>query len=277
MHCVMTLIGYSVSKRQAVPDVLIVLVYVLLSHHAMFESITHASNDIWGAVTFAAACWYFQRGRMTGAAVMAGLSVGLKMSWLLLLPAAGVSILCSLHRVPRRLLGCVSAGATVVVLPALPFLLHSPLMYLNYAYNFGRDFTRSNNFAWRFLEQSVVSNSSFKLALLVLTAASISGVCFITGSALLRRRRSSSDYRCSVAEGQLLCSAMILSVWCGVAFSRGIHSQFLLWVSWTLPIVAHSFMRLPALYSMLFCFLYDEAYRRPGYDMVRVCVLACML
>ena len=121
-------------------------------------------NDPFAVLLLVAAVLLWQRRMWTLGSLAYALSVGVKMSSLLVLPAVGALLLQAVGR--DRALRQAIIMAQVQALLATPFIVDHPRSYLAGAFEFTRRFFYQWTVNWRFVPEEVFLSPQFSLALL---------------------------------------------------------------------------------------------------------------
>ena len=201
------------------------------------------------------------------------LGASMKMSVLLYFPA-----LLLITALNQGILTAILYQLMIValaVLYGLPFILHNPVSYFTVAYNFSRKFELKESYNYffikdeKFYKSDLFGNTLLALHLILLLSAllykwlSLKGVFATLGVYPFRlgilSRGGKIDFKplplMFVAEAFFVCNLI------GMACARGMHQQFSIWYSYSMPFLLfknYSSVSLPrlALYLAIF-FMYE--------------------
>eukprot|EP00003_Mantamonas_plastica_P006810 TRINITY_DN1561_c1_g1_i5.p1 TRINITY_DN1561_c1_g1~~TRINITY_DN1561_c1_g1_i5.p1 ORF type:complete len:640 (+),score=178.08 TRINITY_DN1561_c1_g1_i5:79-1998(+) len=284
------------TRYAKLPKHLLLICFPFLTNHAWHVTIPKVTNDVYPTLVIVVCMWAVLSDRLWLASLMYTSAVALKMNNLFYGPPL---LIWYLLRMP--LASVVKHFAFMGVFQigvAAPFLMVAPIEYLRHAFNFSRDFTWSNNYAWKFLGKELATAPSFGLLLLACTVGTLGVFYYILMPTLKRgaarykvafdgttasgnggqqgRMRSSSikqlssTWMDSSIETEAIIALFLGSNLIGYAFSKGIHVQFILWISWTIPFLLYHTRVMGVSMILCICFIADEAYYTVLYDMLRI-------
>lgn len=123
-------------------------------------------NDAWVALALWGMIYAFQRKWWNAGAGLFTLGLGMKMSMLLVLPAAGVIVLQGHGTSEASFIGMICG--MVLMVSSFPFVFEGEgWHYMTRAFNLGRKFLFKWTVNWRFLGEEVFSSDAFSGSLLV--------------------------------------------------------------------------------------------------------------
>ncbi|EPY23616.1 alpha-1,3-mannosyltransferase [Strigomonas culicis] len=235
-------------RRTGVP--LKVLITVFLSKRIRSVVVLRLFNDTW-AIFFAylmVAYFAFYRRFRLGCFVYS-ISVSIKMNTVLFAPGL-LFVLFSAVSIPEVIV-CFLIGLSWQLLSAAPFLCHNAPAYLEKAFELKRVFTQKWSVNYQFLPPDIFVSPVLSLALVGLTVLAWGTIAW--------RRWRHRRYTVSVvgagnparaaAEERRIGTAILLTLlesnFIGVAFSRSMHYQFIIWFIFGLPLLLH-FTRMPS-------------------------------
>ncbi|KAK6531533.1 dolichyl-P-Man:Man(5)GlcNAc(2)-PP-dolichol alpha-1,3-mannosyltransferase [Arthrobotrys megalospora] len=207
-------------------------------------------NDCFSTLLVFASALLVQNRQYTLSAVFYSLSVGVKMSSLLYLPALGLVFVLSTGSTGKALrLGVLILQ--VQVLLALPFTASengSLTGYLGRAFEFSRAFLWKWTVNWRFVGEEVFTSSGFKITLLGIHLAlllfflSTRWLQNVQGGLLqfIRNLVGGTDSveagRTAVrTDGAYILTTLFTCNMIGMLCARSLHYQFYSWMAWTTP------------------------------------------
>jgi len=213
-------------------------------------------NDCFSTLFMFLAIYMLQRKAYTFCALLYSLSVSVKMSSLLYLPAIALLILMSTGSAARSLrMGALMAQLQLIL--AFPFIVSGKGNlpgYLSRAFEFSRDFLWKWTVNWRFVGENIFSSSAFKFSLLGLHLGLL--MWFIqtrwlkaSGRNILEFIRSpifnepSGQEKRSMSQKTDPRYMLITLFTCnmiGMLCARSLHYQFYSWMEWTTPFLLWS-------------------------------------
>jgi alpha-1,3-mannosyltransferase len=151
-------------RRVGAPPWLLATVVCSKRLHSIF--LLRLFNDAWVAALLWGMIYAFQRKWWNAGAVSFTLGLGVKMSMLLVLPAAGVIVLQGHGTSEAAFIGMICAMAQMI--SSFPFLFEGEgWHYMSRAFDLGRKFLYKWTVNWRFVDEEVFSSSAFATSLLV--------------------------------------------------------------------------------------------------------------
>ncbi|KAF3913037.1 hypothetical protein ABW21_db0205261 [Orbilia brochopaga] len=227
-----------------------ILVLLVLSKRLHSIYLLRFFNDCFSTLLIFTAMYMLQKRQFTVSALLCSLSIGVKMSSLLYLPAFGlIYVLCTDTAKALRLAGLM---LQIQVLLALPFVTGedgSLIGYLSRAFELSRAFLWQWTVNWRIVGETVFTSSVFKYALLGthaillvffaatrwLQPAQRDIIQFIR-SPLLRPVDNLEGMRIARrADGAYMLTTLFTCNMIGVLCARSLHYQFFSWIAWTTP------------------------------------------
>ncbi|KAF3208960.1 dolichyl-P-Man:Man(5)GlcNAc(2)-PP-dolichol alpha-1,3-mannosyltransferase [Orbilia oligospora] len=207
-------------------------------------------NDCFSTLLVFASILLVQTRQYTLSAVFYSLSVGVKMSSLLYLPALGLIFVLSTGS-PGKALRLATLMLQIQVLLAVPFVASesgSLSGYLGRAFEFSRAFLWKWTVNWRFVGEDVFTSFWFKVGLLVLHIALL---FFFLSTRWLRPVRGGliqfirnlvggtdreEEIRTSAqTDGAYMLTTLFTCNMVGMLCARSLHYQFYSWMAWTTP------------------------------------------
>lgn len=233
--------------KAGVPPYVLPLLVLSKRLHSVF--VLRCFNDCFAALFLWVAIFFWQRKSWTAGALAYTLGLGVKMSLLLVLPAAGVVLLLGVG-FARSLRLAVTMGL-VQVLTAVPFLAKNPWGYLSRAFELSRQFFFKWTVNWRFMGEDVFLSSWFSRTLLGLHVVAL--VVFLTSRWLNPASKSLTQLAIPMALGKspftaqeqravarditprFIMTVILSSNVIGLLFARSLHYQFYAYLAWSTP------------------------------------------
>ncbi|KAK6495466.1 dolichyl-P-Man:Man(5)GlcNAc(2)-PP-dolichol alpha-1,3-mannosyltransferase [Arthrobotrys musiformis] len=234
-------------KASAPPWILCLLV---LSKRLHSIYLLRFFNDCFSTLLIFASIFLVQSRQYTLSAVLYSLSVGVKMSSLLYLPALGLIFVLSTGSTGKaiRLATLILQIQVVLAVPFVASENGSLAGYLSRAFEFSRAFLWKWTVNWRFVGEGTFSSSWFKIGLL---AVHVSLLLFFLATRWLKPVRggmiqfarnlvSGADpeeaNRTAVrTDGVYMLTTLFTCNMIGMLCARSLHYQFYSWVAWTTP------------------------------------------
>lgn len=207
-------------------------------------------NDCFSTLLIFASILLVQNRQYTLSAVFYSLSVGVKMSSLLYLPAIGLIFILSTGSAGKAL-RLAMIMLQIQVLLALPFVASengSLTGYLGRAFEFSRAFLWKWTVNWRFVGEDVFNSSWFKITLLGIHIALL--LTFLTTRWLQHVRgglpqfirnlwggadRRETELIAVRTDGTYMLATLFTCNIIGMLCARSLHYQFYSWMAWTTP------------------------------------------
>ena len=209
----------------------------ILAQNIYRAGISRVTNDLHLVAVYILMMLALQRKKFGLVSLLYSCAVAYKMNALFFGPPLLFTYLCCLP-LKRVVLHFGGMAIFQAVLP-LPFWLTDASHYAKIAYNFSRDFEPPYNMAWGFLSDAWRTSPIFYKFLLLLTLFFLAALYY---PLVIRALRQSKASRSTSNNSQITFSAMELFLQTFVAtnfvcyvFTRGIHMQFFLWISWSIP------------------------------------------
>ncbi|KAK6335401.1 dolichyl-P-Man:Man(5)GlcNAc(2)-PP-dolichol alpha-1,3-mannosyltransferase [Orbilia brochopaga] len=229
-----------------------IMVLLVLSKRLHSIYLLRFFNDCFSTLLIFGAMYMLQKWQYTLSAVLCSLSIGVKMSSLLYLPAFGlIYVLCT---DTAKALRMAMLMVQIQVVLAIPFVVGeggSLIGYVSRAFELSRAFLWQWTVNWRFVGEEVFSSAAFKYALLAAHAALLlfflatrwirpaqRNLIEFIQSPLLRPVDSLEGMRIARrADGAYMLTTLFTCNLIGVLCARSLHYQFYSWIAWTTPFV----------------------------------------
>ncbi|KAF3095182.1 dolichyl-P-Man:Man(5)GlcNAc(2)-PP-dolichol alpha-1,3-mannosyltransferase, variant 2 [Orbilia oligospora] len=207
-------------------------------------------NDCFSTLLVFASIFLVQNRQYTLSAVFYSLSVGVKMSSLLYLPALGLIFVLSTGS-PGKALRLATLMLQIQVLLAVPFVASesgSLSGYLGRAFEFSRAFLWKWTVNWRFVGEEVFTSFSFKVGLLVVHIALLffflstrwlrpvrGGLIQFIRNLVSGTNREEGIRTSAQTDGAYMLTTLFTCNMVGMLCARSLHYQFYSWMAWTTP------------------------------------------
>ncbi|KAK6356562.1 dolichyl-P-Man:Man(5)GlcNAc(2)-PP-dolichol alpha-1,3-mannosyltransferase [Orbilia javanica] len=235
-------------RRASAPPWIMCLLVLSKRLHSIY--LLRFFNDCFSTLLIFASILLVQNRQYTLSAVFYSLSVGVKMSSLLYLPAFALIFILSTGSTGKAL-RLASLILQIQVLLAFPFIASengSLSGYLGRAFEFSRAFLWKWTVNWRFVGEEVFSSSSFKIGLLVahitlllffLTTRWLQplqgGLTRFIKNLVSRVSHDEAERTSAQTNGEYMLTTLFTCNMIGMLCARSLHYQFYSWMAWTTP------------------------------------------
>lgn len=207
-------------------------------------------NDCFSTLLIFASIFLVQSRQYTLSAVFYSLSVGVKMSSLLYLPALGLIFVLSTGSTGKAL-RLATLMLQIQVLLAVPFIASengSLSGYLGRAFEFSRAFLWKWTVNWRFVGEEIFTSSWFKIGLLVVHIALLllflstrwlqpvrGGLIQFIRNLVSGADRQEAERTGAQIDGEYMLTTLFACNMIGMVCARSLHYQFYSWMALTTP------------------------------------------
>ncbi|KAK6363815.1 dolichyl-P-Man:Man(5)GlcNAc(2)-PP-dolichol alpha-1,3-mannosyltransferase [Orbilia blumenaviensis] len=235
-------------RRASAPPWIMCLLVLSKRLHSIY--LLRFFNDCFSTLLIFIAILSVQTRQYTLSAIFYSLSVGVKMSSLLYLPALGLIYVLSTGSTGKAL-RLAALMLQIQVLLAVPFVASdkgSLAGYLGRAFEFSRAFLWKWTVNWRFVGENVFTSSWFKIALLVIHVSLLffflttrwlrpvrGGLVQFIKNILFEADCGDTNRTTTQTDGAYMLTTLFTCNMIGMLCARSLHYQFYSWMAWTTP------------------------------------------
>lgn len=235
IYLVTQVVVMSIYSLAGIRDVMWPYILLALSRRSHSIYVLRMFNDGVTMLLFYTGLHLLMRKRFKSASLVYSLSVSVKMSTLITLPAI-LAIVYS--RGLECLIQCLGIITMTQVIVAFPFLASHPLEYLQRAFDFKRQFLYKWTVNWRFVPQELFEDRRFGVGLLSAHALLLLAWAYRRFWSRLHWKNIWPALHFEFQPSEILTLVSEVNL-VGIIYARSLHYQFYTWYFHTIPFMLY--------------------------------------